>query len=133
MPAHNPDFKGEKMKKKVAKKGTPRAKRPSGRRKAPPKKPRKVMVRGKVGHRMVVKKRLRLKVGKTYVNRIGLERGPLVENVKWSYVIETHKFRCPRNAETFMQSGRYLSDKKESPLDLIREVPPPKSPNGRGK
>jgi hypothetical protein len=112
-PSHNPDFKGEKMKKKVAKKGTPRAKKPSGRRKAPSKKP------------------FRLEVGKTYVSRVGEIVGPMIKTEKWRSFAKTHPFTTKTGFRTYAVNGRYSAERThEDSWDLIREV---KSPKGRGK
>lgn len=141
MPAHGPDF-GVKMKKKAVKKGTPSAKTLRGRRSAPSKKPRKVMVRGKVGHRMVVKKPFRLEVGKTYENRVGTLRVKIVQagpNYNPAFAFEGVLLVQP---EGWNKYGQYWHENglyhrkdligREPWRDLIREVQP-KAPKSRGK
>lgn len=127
-PAHNPDFKGEKMKKKAVKKGTPRAKKPSGRRSAPSKKP------------------FRLEEGKKYSNRQGTIIVRIVrdagESCFYPYVrIHGEVIKGRRlwnNYGGFWHvSGVYhdpaLVKNPHKWRNLVREVQPPKSPKGRGK
>jgi hypothetical protein len=114
-PAHGPDFKGEKMKKKAVKKGTPSAKTLRGRRSAPSKK------RFRKGMRVRVLEVVR----NIYAMRI--KPGPGVVDAMLPMIGNTYPIErvCP-DGDLYL-GGWYFLPQWVSP------VQPPKSPKWRGK